>query len=169
MKLTRKENNMNHNTKPRRNPWPIAIVAWFILFISFTVILVAYISHQKMDLVRGDYYDDEIRYQEQLDRLNRTQPFNGQVTVAYDSAQQAITIALPSAHAQSMASGRIRLYRPSDESLDQDIKLAVGADGIQRVDAKKLPAGLWKVRVYWTVAGRDYFFVETVVVRRAQA
>jgi len=159
---------MSTNKTPR-NPWPIAIIAYFILFISFTVVLVVYISHQKMDLVRGDYYDDEIRYQEQLDRMNRTQPFNAQVAIAYDSTLQSIRIALPSAHAQSQASGRIRLYRPSDEGLDQDLKLALGADGVQQVDAKKLKTGLWKVRVYWTVDGRDYFFGKTVVIRPAQS
>jgi hypothetical protein len=153
---------MNTETKPSRNPWPIAIIAYFIVFIAFTAVIITYISSQKMDLVRGDYYDDEIRYQEQLDRMNRTQPFNAQVAIAYNSAQQSITISLPPNHSQS--SGRIRLYRPSDETLDQDIKLAVGPDGVQRLNAKKLQAGLWKIRVYWTVDGQDYFFTKAVVV-----
>lgn len=150
------------------NPWPIVIIAYFILFISGTVAGVIYLSRQKMDLVRGDYYDEEIRYQEQLDRMNRTQPFHAQVAIGYDSARQAITISLPAGQAQAPASGRIRLYRPSDETLDQDIQLAPDADGVQRVDAKKLRSGLWKVRVYWTVKGQDYFFGDTVVVKRAQ-
>jgi nitrogen fixation protein FixH len=160
---------MNPNAKSRRNPWPIAIIAYFILFISFTTLTVVYLSRQKMDLVRGDYYDDEIRYQEQLDRMNRTQPFNAQVAIAYDSARQSITIALPSAHAQFLTSGRIRLYRPSDESLDQDIKLTVSSDGVQRVSAKNLAPGLWKVRVYWTVKGQDYFFGQTVIIGHTQS
>ncbi len=158
---------MNQKIKPRRNPWPIVIIAYFIVFISFTAVIVVYLSRQKMDLVRGDYYDDEIRYQEQLDRMNRTQPFSSQVSVAYSSAQQLITIALPQAQAQSKPSGRIRLYRPSDESLDQEIKLAVSPDGVQKVNAKSLRSGLWKVRVYWTVNGQDYFFGETVIIGSA--
>jgi len=155
---------MNQKTKPRRNPWPILIIAYFIVFIAFTAFIVVYLSRQKMDLVRGDYYDDEIRYQEQLDRMNRTQEFKAQVAIAYDPARQFINIALPSDHAQARPSGRIRLYRPSDESLDREIKLTVDHNGVQRVDAKSLRSGLWKVRVYWTVDGRDYFFGETVII-----
>jgi nitrogen fixation protein FixH len=158
---------MQPKSKIRLNPWPVAIIAYFALFITFTVCIVVYLSRQKMDLVRGDYYDDEIRYQEQLDRLNRTQGLAARGAVAYDSAGESITISLPSVHTQSQASGRIRLYRPSDESLDQDIKLAVGPDGVQKVSAKNLRSGLWKVRVYWTVDGKDYFLGETVIVRPA--
>lgn len=155
---------MDQKIKSRRNPWPIVIIAYFIVFIAFTAVIVVYLSRQKMDLVRGDYYDDEIRYQEQLDRINRTQPINAQVSIGYDSAERSIKIALPPTQALSSPSGRIRLYRPSDESLDQDIKLAVSPDGVQRVNAKNLRSGLWKVRVYWTVNGQDYFFGETVII-----
>src|SRR5579859_2706144 len=104
---------MNTSTppKPRRNPWPIAIVAWFVIFTTFTVGIVAYISHQKMDLVRGDYYDDEIRYQEQLDRMNRTAEMQGRVAIDYDRAREAITISLPPLAGHADVAGRIRLYR----------------------------------------------------------
>ena len=155
---------MNPKTKSPRNPWPIAIVAYFIVFILFTIAIVGYLSHQKMDLVRGDYYDDEIRYQEQLDRMNRTLDVQDQVAIAYDRTREAITITLPPAQAQHQTEGRIRLYRPSDETLDQDIKLALNPAGSQNVNAKNLRAGLWKVRVYWTVNGRDYYFGQSVVV-----
>jgi hypothetical protein len=155
---------MNPNPKSPRNPWPLAIIAWLAAFLVFTAVLVVYISHQKVDLVRGDYYDEEIRYQEQLDRMNRTVPITNQVAVAFDQARDAITINLPPAQAQQHLEGRIRLYRPSDETLDQDIELAISPAGRQELDAKKLRAGLWKVRVYWTVAGRDYYFVQSVVV-----
>ena len=154
------------------NPWPVAIIAWFVLFTTFTIGIVAYISHQKMDLVRGDYYDDEIRYQEQLDRMNRTQGIKDQVVVAYSQTSNSITVTLPATSAQASThapawgsvSGRIRLYRPSNETLDQNIPLALDNTGSQKVDTGNLEAGLWKVRVYWTVAGQDYYFNQSIVV-----
>ena len=148
----------------KTNPWPLAIIAYFIGFMTFTVLIVGYLSHQKMDLVRGDYYDDEIRYQEQLDRLNRTEGIKDQVSVGYDRARDSITVKLPPAEAQMKIDGRIRLYRPSDESLDQEITLALNTDGTQTVDAKPLRAGLWKVRVYWSVNGQDYYFTDSVII-----
>ena len=159
---------MNIATEPapksKRNPWPVAIVAYFVVFIAFTVGIVGYVSHQKMDLVRGDYYDDEIRYQEQLDRMNRTADMQGKVAIGYDKATEAITISLQPSEGQTQIAGRIRLYRPSDETMDQDIQLALDSAGRQSLDARNLKTGLWKVRVYWTVAGRDYYFNQSVVV-----
>jgi hypothetical protein len=40
----------------------------------------------------------------------------------------------------------------------------VNFDGIQEVDAQKLRAGLWKVRVFWNVDGQEYFFDQPIVV-----
>jgi len=42
--------------------------------------------------------------------------------------------------------------------------IAVDAAGVQQVDAGKLQAGLWKVRVQWTVNGEEYFVDRVVVV-----
>src|ERR1700759_3878517 len=98
---------MNSNLKPRRNPWPIAIVVFFIGFFLFTAGLVVFASRQKMDLVRGDYYDEEIRYQEQLNRMNSTLPIANQVAIRYGPQTRRITVSLPASQAQHKATGRI--------------------------------------------------------------
>lgn len=152
------------NPKPRYNPWPIGIVVFFIGFSLFTAGLVVFASRQKMDLVRGDYYDEEIRYQEQLNRMNSTLPIANQVAIRYEPRTHRITVALPSSQAGHKMTGRIRLYRPSDESLDKEITLAVNPDGVQQVDATKLPGGLWQVRLYWSVDGKDYYFGQSLVL-----
>lgn len=155
---------MNATTKPSFNPWPLAIIAFFIGFFLFTVGLVVFASRQKIDLVRGDYYAEEIKFQEQIDRMNRAQAVQEQVAIQYEPSADSITITLPPDHAKHLSSGRIRLYRPSDENLDQELTLAPGAGGLQKLDAKKLRAGLWQVRVYWTVEGKEYFFGQSVVI-----
>jgi nitrogen fixation protein FixH len=147
-----------------RNPWPIAIIAFFVVFITFILSFIAFAARQKVELVRSDYYDEEMRFQQQLDRLNRTHPINAQIAVTYDASQQRLTVTLPAAHARHTVTGRIQFYRPSDASLDQDIPLAVNADGVQQVDTKTLRAGLWKVRVSWKADDQEYFFGQSIVI-----
>src|SRR2546423_4406429 len=48
--------------------------------------------------------------------------------------------------------------------LEWPIDIAIAAEGVQHVDAKKLQAGLWKVHVQWTVNGQEYFFAQSVVI-----
>lgn len=157
----------------RFNPWPVAIIAWFVMFATFTVVIVTYLSRQHVDLVQTDYYDDEIRYQEQLDRLNRTEKIKNRIAVVYDFARKAISISLPVGPSEispdkqgtdKRISGCIRLYRPANQSLDCNIELSLDTAGSQTIDARNLAAGLWKVRVYWSVNGQDFYFNQSICV-----
>lgn len=72
-------------------PWPTALVAYFI-FIGCIIAYTAWALRQRVDLVGTDYYDQEIRYQQQIDRLGRTREFARDVAAAYDAAQSVINI-----------------------------------------------------------------------------
>ena len=161
---------MNTTEKPAgQNPWPIAIVALFVVFITFLVAFIVFAARQKVDLVSRDYYAEEIRFQQQMDRLKRTRPISAEIVVAYDPNRQSITLRLPEAQARRPVAGRIHLYRPSDSSLDRNVGLAVDSEGIQHVDARKLRSGLWKVRVEWRVDGEDFYFDQPIIVASRQS
>lgn len=154
---------------PFRNlhPWPASIVAFFIVFISGIITFTLFASRQRMDLVRPDYYEEELRFQQQFDRVARTAAVRSQVSVAYDLAQRSITVKLPPGHAGPMLSGRIQLYRPSDARLDRSVPLQADARGWQSLDARALVPGLWKIRVSWRLDGREYYYDQSVVVGEA--
>jgi hypothetical protein len=150
---------------PKFNPWPWGIVAAFGLFVPATVGLMVVAWWQKDSLVRADYYDQEMRYQGQMERLERTRRLGTQVSVGYDPGAQHIRIALPIDHARQQAQGRIQLYRPSEAGLDRYFNLALDDSGTQFLDAGTLRPGLWKVRVLWQVANQEYALDEQVVVQ----
>lgn len=152
-------------TLPRFNPWPWGIVAAFAIFIPATAGLIVLACWQKDHLVRADYYEQEIRYQGQIDRLERTRRLGSQVSVGYDARAQRIRIALPVDHARQRAQGRIQLYRPSEAGLDRYFELELDDSGTQLLDARPLRPGLWKVRVSWKVANYEYALDEKVVVQ----
>lgn len=147
----------------RRNPWPIAITVYFILFAAFLAGFVVWAVRNHEDLVSADYYEREVRYQQQLDSMNRAQPLALQAVVTFDPAQHRIIITIPTAQAQG-ATGNVHLYRPSDAGLDRSLPLALNADGVQHLDTKELREGLWKVRLKWTANGQDYFLDRSVIV-----
>lgn len=147
-----------------RNPWPYAIMAFFACAITGIVSFVLFASQHRMELVRPDYYEHEVRYQEQIDRVNRTRAVRQQVAVSYDFQKAGLSITLPKGQVQAGLTGKLQLYRPSDSKLDQEIKLTPDAEGTQRVDTSGLKAGLWKVRVSWQVAGQEYYFDQSIVV-----
>lgn len=147
----------------RRNPWPYAIVAYFAVFIGAMVCWAVFATRQRQDLVRSDYYEEELRHQKQMDRVSRSAAMPAQIGLSEASGGRALVISLPSAHAGRGATGSIELYRPSDSRLDLRFPLTAGVDGVQRVDAAGLRDGLWKVRVRWAI-GRDEFYTDRDVV-----
>lgn len=154
---------MNTVKKPR-NLWPIAITAYFVLFIAFIVTFSAWSLRQNMDLVRKDYYEEEVRFQSQMEKVSRTRSLGAAIAVAYNTQQRCVDIRLPQAHARQHPAGRIHLYRPSDAALDQEVALAVNSEGVQHLQSSQLRSGLWKVRLDWTANGEDYHHEQSVIV-----
>ncbi len=147
-----------------RNLWPLGIIVTFVLFFAGTVALIVVACSQQAELVSADYYEQELKFQGRIDRVERTQQTATQATVAYDLATHSITVSLPADQAGHDVSGHIELYRPSAAGLDRAIKLEPDTKGVQRLDAAGLVPGLWKVRVSWTVGKQDYFLDQKVVV-----
>lgn len=150
--------------KPPFNPWPLGIVLAFAVFIAGTITLIVLASSQRTDLVRADYYEQEIRHQQQIDRLERTQRIAPDARVTYDRARARLEVALPAAQARRGPQGQIHLYRPSAANLDRHIPLDLDASGRQTLDATDLQPGLWRVRVSWSVDQEDFQLDQRLVV-----
>jgi hypothetical protein len=150
--------------KTPRNLWPLGIIVTFALFFTGTVGLVVMAFSQKVDLVSPDYYEQELKFQGRIDRVERTRNAVSQAAVAFEAGSQCITVSLPVSQAGHEVHGHIELYRPSSAGLDRDIQLAPDANGVQRLGTAGMVPGLWKVRVSWTVEHQDYYLDQKVVV-----
>jgi nitrogen fixation protein FixH len=146
------------------NPWPISIIAFFTVAIIGCGTFIAFCSRHPADLVAADYYEQEVRYQRQIERLQHGQQPAATAVVTYDAKTKLISIALPPNHSQTKPSGTIQLYRPSATNLDRQLKLAPDEHGLQTIDAGSLLPGLWKVRVSWTADEQEYFLDEKIVI-----
>lgn len=151
-------------TAIRSNPWPYAIIGWMLLFGTGMAAWVVVAVRNDPELVRPDYYEQEIAYQKQIDRLSRTAAVRSEVSVAYDLAKAEVALRIPAAHLVAKPTGTIHFYRPSNAKLDFDLPLVVDATGTQNVPTTKLQAGLWKVRVSWTSDGQEYFHDQSLVL-----
>ena len=153
--------------KPATHPrswWPFGLIAFFAVFIGWLGTFAVIAVRNSMDLVRPDYYEQEVRYQEQIDRENRTARLSAAVQISYDAAAGNVALQLSAAQAARWPAGTVKFYRPSDASLDREIPLAVNAFGHQVVDTTQLRRGNWKLRVTWRVAGEEFFSEQSIVL-----
>ncbi|MEN9675027.1 MAG: hypothetical protein RIS76_923 [Verrucomicrobiota bacterium] len=143
------------------NPWPWALLAFFALLITTIASFVVFAVRQDMELVRPDYYEQELRHDRQMERVRRTAGLAGAITLA--PSGNTILVDVPTATRGLKPSGTVHLYRPSDSRLDREVELAPDAAGRMSLDTGSLRPGLWKVRVAWSV-GLDEFFREATLV-----
>ena len=149
------------NTAQKPSLWPKAIIAYFSVVICGIAVFIAWAIGQNMDLVRKDYYAEELKFQQQLDSVNRTRQNHKTAAVNFESSSGIVRVSIPQAN--STARGVIHFYRPSDAALDKSIKLSLTANGVQEIDGKELQPGFWKVRVNWS-DGADEFFTESSII-----
>lgn len=151
-------------SQPTRSAWPYAIAGFFLTALCAIAVFVTWAVRQNMDLVRPDYYEHEILFQTQIDAVNRTRPFVGELAVAYDLDQRILVLRLPRTHIGARFSGQAHLYRPSNAKLDRQVSLKPAHDGTQTINTAELAPGLWKVRLTWKANGESFAFEQSIVI-----
>jgi hypothetical protein len=149
--------------KATHNLWPRAIIGAFVVFILGTAGLIVLACSQRIELVSSDYYEREIKFQNQIDRLERTRLLGKQASISYDAQLSALTVSLPPDQVSKNLTGHISLYRPSAAGLDRQVPLQPAPDGVQRLDTSGLMPGLWKVRVFWNSGPEEYLMDQQFV------
>jgi nitrogen fixation protein FixH len=151
-------------TSPKRSGWPYAIAGYFALAITGIAIFITWAVKQNMDLVRSDYYEQEILFQQHLDAVGRTRALGPSAALQFDSTRRALRIQVPAAHVAPSLAGMLHLYRPSDARLDRRSELAPGVTGEQWMSLADLAPGLWKARVEWAAKGERYVLEQQIFV-----
>jgi len=152
-------------SKSTWNPWPVSIACFFVVAIAACASYVAFCLANPTELVSPNYYEQEIRYQSEMDRLRRGQETPQTAAVAYNSNERRIEVSLPPTHVQTANfSGTVHLYRPSSAQLDQQIELRPDSNGLQSIEASALPPGPWRVKVSWSANGQDYQVDQKIIL-----
>ena len=146
----------------KRNPWPYAIILYFVAFISGIVTWVVFATRHQDQLIRPDYYEHEIRYQEQIEKAKRASILDKERVFSFDPGSQLLVVQL--SPAPNLA-GKVHLYRPSDVALDREKPLKFDANGRAVCDLSDLKGGLWKASLTWSADGQEYFLERTIIAR----
>lgn len=126
----------------------LSIIGFVALIITMVVISV---RMDGIELVTENYYEEEIKFQDQIDKENSALKLDREV-ISYDAASKTVLLDLPSG-----ASGKLQLFRPSDSNLDQILSFTAAEKGKTAIPVENLKAGYWKVQLNWSEGGKDYY------------
>ncbi len=142
--------------------WGTGILIAIIVFMTITVVTVIFLMNQKVDLVTDNYYAKEIKYQQQIDRMNRTNEMTESVKINSDN--EFIKIIFPKSSNLKNIKGTIQFYRPSDSGQDFTLPLVIDSSDQQLIPSKILKKGFWKIKLDWTESSLDYYKESSFVI-----
>ncbi len=135
----------------------IAMISFMVFILSFVYKSVTVKKYQH-ELVSKDYYGDELHYQEEIDKLNKSGTLSSKIKLK--NVEDGILILFPSEIEFQKVTGTITFKRMSNESLDftKDIKLISHE---MLIPDKQLVAGKWSIIIDWELGSDQYLFKES--------
>lgn len=141
--------------------WGKGIILVFTVFMIGIGVMVYKSMTKNIDLVSNNYYEKELKYQDQINKINNTKSLAQGVKIETNSG--AVIITYPGNSGK--VTGEVSFYKPSDAKNDFKINVASGSDLKQIISTEKLTKGLWKVQVNWAMDGKEYFNEEKVMIQ----
>ena len=142
--------------------WKIFLItAGFVLFILFMVFKA---MQQDFHLVYEDYYDKEIKYQDEIDNTRKALELSDGLKIEYLLKENKILFTYPEEHKKSIK-GSIYFFRPSNSNLDITFAIQPGPDGKQEISVGSFQKGLWQVKVNWVYGSVDYHQEENIYLQ----
>lgn len=142
--------------------WGNKLVVVFIVFGAFIGYLVYSAVNTKYDLVSKDYYKDELRYQDKIDRQNNASKIS-EVKIEQDA--EAVIIHLPHEQKGFAVTGDVFFYCITDEQKDYHTALQVDSSNQQIVMKKSLKKGAYNVKINWQSGKEPFYFEEKLVIQ----
>lgn len=136
--------------------WGYRIAIGFITFCLITIGVTVYLMMQKVDIVTDNYYEKELKYQEQLDKVARTRALKE--TMEITNTGKELIIKFPNVPDKNQNKDFISLYRPSDNTKDVKIPVLTDSSRTQIVSVERIARGYWKAQINWTSGGSEYYY-----------
>jgi nitrogen fixation protein FixH len=136
--------------------WGIKITVLYVGFVILILIMVSMAMNQKVDLVSKNYYEQELKYQDKIDKTDRTRTLSEQLSWHVNG--HALLLKFPKQFKGQDVKGTIYFFRPSDEAMDKTIQfLCVDTSLALNVNTEQLKRGVYKMEVNWEVNKEKYY------------
>ena len=116
----------------------------------------------RTDLVTENYYEEEVAYQDQIERIERSKDLSQSVKLNHNPSNKIIVLEFPSDFNADSIAGNILFFRPSDAKQDQILPIRLNDEGLQILDVKNLSRGMWRVKIFWHMGGEEYYDEKTL-------
>ncbi|MEZ4904912.1 MAG: FixH family protein [Spirosomataceae bacterium] len=133
--------------------WGTGIWAFYGLFVLMILGMVGMSLVQKIDLVTDNYYEEELRYQDKIDKVANTQQLA--TPLEWKTTAQGIKIVYP--NDLKGISGIVYFYCPADNSKDFKVNIQPDGTNSQFISTQKAAKGRYKMQIDWQANDKGYW------------
>jgi hypothetical protein len=142
--------------------WGHGIFVFVIVFMAFILNLVYRCTQQNVELVRSDYYDKEIRFQEQINSQLNTNSLATAMNVVTEN--EALKIEFPISLKDSGVEGVISFMKPDNAKKDFTVPVKCGQELTQLIPTGAVDKGIWNVIINFKSGTTPYYFEKKIMI-----
>ncbi len=142
--------------------WGYKIIFVYAIFVAGIVFMVVKSSSQNVDLVRPDYYEEELKYQETIDATHRANALSKKLQLKVNN--DTLQISFPEEMASEAFKANVWLYCIADVKKDVN-QLYTTSSGWLSISLPKANKGLHDVKVSWAFNGLTYYFEQKLFIQ----
>lgn len=135
--------------------WGIKITVLYGGFVALILCMVTMAMREKVDLVSKDYYEQELKFQDKINKMTRSNELNE--PLAWEVKEDVLMLKFPRQFKGQNINGSIYFFRPSDVSLDRTIPIPADTGSVQNISTQELKEGLYKMQINWKANDVEYF------------
>ena len=139
--------------------WGIAIA-----YSTFALALIAFLIYSttlNRDLVSDNYYEEDAKYQEKIEKVERTKNLDNTLKIYQSNGE--IIFEYPKQFKNSEISGEVLFFRPSSEMQDRKFIVKADTSNMQFMKEKVFEKGKWRVKVNWK-ADTTYYTEQIIMI-----
>ncbi len=142
--------------------WGWGIAIFYSLFVLTFILILLYSFGQDNSLVVEDYYQQDITYQERMNKRDNYLGLTEKVTYSYDPSSAVLVLSFP--RSMSSSDGTVQFYRPSSAKQDYLVNLDLDSLNQQVIPVGRLIKGRWKMQLEWEANAIPYFMEEQILI-----
>lgn len=139
--------------------WGYKIAIIYVIFAAGIMTMVYMTTLQNRDLVTDDYYEQELAYQQVIDRSANTAGLSQQLSIA--RKDNKLIIAFPAEFSGISAKGEWSLYYAADKKKDLNGSFSTNS-AVQELNIPREASGNYLLKLNWECRGEKFYFEQSI-------
>jgi hypothetical protein len=136
------------------------IVVSFVLFAAFIGTLVVVCLREDISLVSKDYYQEELVYEDQIQRLNNVAGLKEKPVIRVVDHMVQVEFS----QFNTIEHAELEIFCPSNASMDRKFLVKSSDQPVQFFQLDPLQKGMHRAKLQWEMDGKEFYLEEVIYI-----